>query len=52
MKNAKATQDFTLDGKEVAKGEILSLPANQFDDLESVGLIEKAPAPKAEPERS
>lgn len=42
-KNAKAVRGFTLNGNEIAKDEILlDMAANQFADLESVGLVTQA----------
>lgn len=43
---AVALRNFTLGDDDVSKGKPLSLPANQFHDLESVGLVGRAPPEK------
>jgi hypothetical protein len=44
---ARAVRDFTLGDDQHAAGAELDLPKNQFDDLESVGLVERASAAAA-----
>lgn len=46
---AKATQNFTWNGVEIRKDAPLSLTAGEFGELEPVGLVKRAKAPKAEP---
>lgn len=46
-KDGRVARDFTLEDVPYKKGKPITLPANQFDDLESVGLVEPKPAAKA-----
>lgn len=41
-----ATRRTSLNGKPIAKGEKVPMPLQQFQDLESTGLFERAPADK------
>lgn len=45
MINARAARLFRLAGKTYAKGDPISLPENQFNDLAGVGLVKRAPVP-------
>lgn len=52
MIKAHAARRFRLAGTTYAKGAALSLPENQFDDLASCGLVERAPVAPAAPVES
>jgi hypothetical protein len=46
MINARVIKFFRLDRKEYRKGDRITLPENQFNDLAGVGLVERGiPAP-------
>lgn len=45
MINARAARRFKLEGKTYAKGDHVSLPQNQFDDLAAVGRVERVTPP-------
>jgi hypothetical protein len=53
---AKVLRDFTLGDEDLKKGDVKGVPASQFHDLESVGLVERAPkepdAPAPAPKRA
>ena len=43
MTNYIAKRAFNLDGTDYAKGDKVPIPAQQFDDLEPTGFVERAP---------
>lgn len=47
-----AKRTMRLDGKEYAKGDTVPMPLQQFEDLEPTGMVERAPAKKAEPTKT
>jgi len=44
-----AKRAFNLNGTDYAQGDKVPMPAQQFDDLEPAGLVERAPAEKKAP---
>lgn len=48
MIQAKTTRKMSLAGTDYAKGDPISLPKTQFDDLgpDGIGWVERAPAEK------
>ena len=46
-----AKRRVTLNGKTYQKGDTVPMPLQQFNDLESTGRFERAPAPKSAPKR-
>lgn len=51
MISVQTTRKTTLNGQSYAKGDRLSVPKNQFDDLgpDGTGLLERVPAEKPAP---
>jgi hypothetical protein len=43
-----AKRRMTLNGKTYQKGDKVQMPAQQFNDLEPTGMVDRAPAEKPE----